>query len=473
MKIAEKATLRDYIESVDGICERFSDAREFYNNIDCVPDFSLQNIAFEKDMDFLDEVSKILSVISSIVSHPHLSNKREEIVIRIEQARQLQQDAFMRVMQDSSLWKDHGGKMVPENVYYYQYVDELRIYENQFIVLLVDLLDVEITKCNSFYVHKLPVAFAGANVDISPLTTSIPQDDCAIAIKRAEELKRRIRFIKNTYFYKVVSVGKGISPIIKPTNILLKDRLYRKCFKFYRKFVRYDGEHSLKEDLAKYASVIILKTFQSLGFTLSSITEGTFRVPVGVIRKLIKRSGQKVSGGLLENGEAREIAVNRAIAPFFNGATFKFFNKGFNVECGYLPKEGAIWMNVDFEGKPLTKVSHLLMFDSGEEDYNIDAVEDFLTTDIFSIWNSFVWENNDKRILSGDFNEKEMIKRWILSKITVISGDREVHSKYCPVCKVKSVEPNGDNAVCLNCNSEYLFLGDSENRIWIRKIRRV
>ena len=52
MKIAEKATLRDYIESVDAICERFADARDFYDRIEQVPEFSLQHIAFEKDMEF-------------------------------------------------------------------------------------------------------------------------------------------------------------------------------------------------------------------------------------------------------------------------------------------------------------------------------------------------------------------------------------------------------------------------------------
>ena len=471
MKIAEKATLRDYIESVDVICEGFSDARDFYDKIEQVPDFSLQHIAFEKDMEFLKEVSKLLAIISSIIAHPHLSNKREDIVIRIEQARQIQQDAFRKVLQDSSLWKQHKGKMIPENVYYYQHVDELRIYENQFIVLLVDLLGVEIAKSNAFYLHKLPKVSAGLNVEINPIHNVVSPKDTAEAIKLSSSLMRRITFIKNTAFYKIVSQGKGISPIIKPTNILTKDRLYNKCFKFYRKFVRYDDEYSLKEDLAKYASVIILKALGELGFEISSVKEGTFRVPLGVVRQLMKRSHQDISAGTLEGENGGEIAVNRAIAPFFNGATFLFCGNGFNLECGYLQSEKAIWLNVDYNG--VGKVSHLLAFDGGEDDFKLSCEEDFLTTDIFSIWNSFAWENNDKRLLSGNYNEKEMIKQWLLSKITLITGDKEVYSKYCPVCKQKTVDVDENNGHCSLCDTQYLFVDEQSEKIWLRKIRRV
>ena len=41
MKIAEKATLRDYIESLDIACNEFSNANDFYNNINSIPEFSL------------------------------------------------------------------------------------------------------------------------------------------------------------------------------------------------------------------------------------------------------------------------------------------------------------------------------------------------------------------------------------------------------------------------------------------------
>lgn len=471
MKIAEKATLRDYIESVDAICERFADARDFYDRIEQVPEFSLQHIAFEKDMEFLKEVSKLLAIISSIIAHPHLSNKREDIVIRVEQARQIQQDAFRKVLQDSSLWKQRKGKMIPENVYYYQHVDELRIYENQFIVLLVDLLYVEIARSNTFYVRKLPKVDAGLNVEINPMFTSVAPKDTAEAIKLSASLLRRITFIKNTPFYKIVSQGKGISPVIKPTNILTKDRLYNKCFKFYRKFVRYSDEVSLKEDLAKYASVIILKTLGELGFEISSVKEGSFRVPLGVVRQLMSRSHQKISAGLLEESNSSEIAVNRAIAPFFNGATFLFSGKGFNLECGYMQNEKAIWLNVDYNGEG--RVSHLLAFDGGEENFKIESQEDFLTTDIFSIWNSFVWENNGKRLLLGDYNEKEMIKQWLLSKITLITGDKEVYSKYCPVCKQKTVDVDEKSGHCSLCDAQYLFVDEQSEKIWLRKIRRV
>ncbi len=464
MKIAEKATLRDYIESVDAICENFENAREFYKNISLVPDFSLQSIAFNKDMEFLKEVSQILSVIVSIIAHPHLSNKREDIIIRVEQASQVQQDAFIRVMQDSSLWKSHKGEMKPEHVYYYQYVDELRIYENQFIALLVDLLDKELIRYNSFYLHKLPVVTDGVNVDFAPIQTSLSQEECAIAVKKTEELRRKIAFVKNTYFYKVVSAGKPISPVIKPTNILLKDRLYCKCFKFYRRFVRYESEYTLNEDVAKYTSFIILKDLDSLGFNLLSIKEGEMQTAIG---------NKKLSTSSKESDEGDENAVKRSIAPFFNGATFSFEKNGFQLDFQYVPEKQCVKMEVFYKDMPENKICHALCFDGDESGFNLPEKEIYSSVDIFSIWNSFAWENGDKRLLSGDFNEKEMIRRWIMSKITVISGNKEVYSKYCPVCKVKGVEADDEKGVCAFCHAEYLFIGgDTGDKIWLTKIRR-
>ena len=52
---------------------------------------------------------------------------------------------FLKTMQDASLWKHNkDNEMIPEQVHYYQNVDELRIYENIFIMALIYLDNIAI-----------------------------------------------------------------------------------------------------------------------------------------------------------------------------------------------------------------------------------------------------------------------------------------------------------------------------------------
>ena len=155
MRFIETQKLNDYIDSVDHILANDS-LRSAYAKIESVVTASLQGFSIDGDREFLKEVSYVLNVIISIIYHPHIANKREEVVIRIEQAQAIDEEAFRRILTDSSLWKQHGLKMVPEEVHYYQHIDELRIYENRFIGMLISIIDKELSRFSTFYLNKLP-----------------------------------------------------------------------------------------------------------------------------------------------------------------------------------------------------------------------------------------------------------------------------------------------------------------------------
>ena len=229
MRFIETKKLNDYIIGTgsfltDNIVENFSE------RLDALEKVSLQSFSIENDKKFLRDVSAVLNVIVSIIYHPHISNKREEVIIRIEQAQQIGQEAFLNTIRDSKLWKAHDARMIPEEVYYYQHIDELRIYENRFIGFLIDLIDKELAKFSAFYLSRLPT--------LTSLDSTLDSSQVGSVIVDIDRLRRKTQFIKNTYFYREVSKGKPISHKIQPTNILLKDRLYRFCFKFYRSFAR-------------------------------------------------------------------------------------------------------------------------------------------------------------------------------------------------------------------------------------------
>ena len=152
MKIIEERYLKKEIKKLNRYSVEHRSFLDFFNNVDPVMDTTLQDLSFKSDLNFFKEIEFILSVITSIVSHPHLINKGEEIIVRADQANHVSTEMFNKTMRDALLWKENDQTdMVPEYVYYYQQIDELRIYENIFICMLVKMIEQEINKYSEFY----------------------------------------------------------------------------------------------------------------------------------------------------------------------------------------------------------------------------------------------------------------------------------------------------------------------------------
>ena len=260
MKIIEENKLKEIIQIINDYHNDNKKLKKFFNNLDSLTLSSLQDVSYEKDIEFFDEVSFILSVISSIISHPHLSNRGEDIIIRAELAGSIPSDAFNQVVKEPILWKEQDAEMVPENVHYYQYTDELKIYENVFIGMLITTLSLELARYQEFYISLIP----SLDGDVEVLDAASTN----VALDKINRLQRKLRFIMNTHFYKEVSKVKMSFKNIQPTNILLKDRLYNFCFKFYRKFIKYEDREILLEDFRTYYYHLILKVFKTHGFNL-------------------------------------------------------------------------------------------------------------------------------------------------------------------------------------------------------------
>ena len=88
------------------------------------------------------------------------------------------------------------------------------------------------------------------------------------ALHKTRKLSNRIKHIKNTYFYKEVSKANTNLGIIHPTNILLKDRLYNYCFKFYKKIRTYDDNNLLVDDMRSYYYLLLVKSLKEKGFEI-------------------------------------------------------------------------------------------------------------------------------------------------------------------------------------------------------------
>lgn len=395
-----------------------------YSHAESAGDFSLQKISYEEDCSYFKEALSLLGIILSIAEKPHVSTRREEVFARIEQAGQLSADDFKRVCRDGSLWKRRGVKMVPEELYYFRNEDELCIYENRFIVLLIDLIGKEITELKRVYGERLPRI--GENTDV------LYAGDAGMALDFARNIEKRVAYLKNTGFYKIVGKEKPLKGRISPTNILLKDLKYRACFKFYNGFLKYQCEGEEAEDLRSIIKIYILKSLKKLGFDF--------------------KEGKNLN-------------------------EYKACDKEFSLNFDF-NKKGAVILDVTHKISKKT-VKYALFAEDGrsaeaaEEFASGDDGKNFCSVEMIGEWSLKDGVTHELLSRAGQ-TEEEMIYSWLASKIRLIRADSSVYKKYCPACGVSGVYENDGDFFCPNCGTRYAFTQNSsgESVIWICKLRR-
>ena len=269
MKRSEELNLTTQIDAINAYAKRHQDIESFYSKINSLPSVSIQDLSFEYDISFFKELSFVLSVILSIMSKPHLNNKRDEIIARSGEVSSISEEDFQKTLKDASIWRDQGnGRLLPEYLYYHQYEDEIKIYENIFIVHLINEISMIADHYSALYVSLLGVA--SLNNDKLLLDDSSQSK----AMDEINLIIRRINQIKETYFYKEVSRAKNKPKVFYPTNILLKDRLYNICFKFYKKLYVYSEKGELNSQLFTFYFTLILKVLHKQGYELDTRSKG-------------------------------------------------------------------------------------------------------------------------------------------------------------------------------------------------------
>ena len=349
MKITEEQKLKAFIKEVDRYRINHQNINFFYDDIMSLKIFSLQDFSYEKDQQLFNEISFILSIITSIITHPHLANKGEDVLLRTSQAGHISTESFQRVFKEAKLWKEKDFVMVPEYVYHYQYSDEIKIYENIFIGMLINFIDNKISQYKSFYIDLIPMF---QEHDTKILENVMVSE----ALKKLDQIKKRITHLKNTNFYKEISSCNLNLKKIVPTNILLKDQLYRFCYQFYLKYVHYDDHQILTNDLKIYYFCLFLQILKEKGYQCKNID-------------LIKKNFYEI---MLQNEK-------------------------FNIQIKS-PKKGAfLQFSISYQNNKKIAIHKLFLV---EEKQNIERLindvnfdNNITTKEIMTIWNLYYFEN--------------------------------------------------------------------------------
>ena len=418
MKIIEENKLNQQINIINEFIKNKSFV-DYYASINSLKISSLQDISFEEDIAFFDEVSSLLSVITSIIKHPHLSNKAEDIIIRSELAGNIPADAFNQVVKEPILWKEQDYEMIPEHVHYYQYVDELKIYENIFVVMLIKLLFTEMSKYQSFYVSLIP----SFNKKDDTLTNT---SDVEIALKKIDRIIKRLSFIKDTFFFKEVSKAKQTFKYVQPTNILTKDRLYNMCFKFYKKFIKYEDQEKVVSDLGVFYYNLLLQECKNKNFILDESKSHNLED--------LSFSFNDCCVNLKLNNDLHKIELS--------------ISDGIKIKHN-------LWFNLDRKNV----------------NFNIGST-DSITNYVLSVWNLNNGINLNEPLFNKNKTESELISYWLDAHFIETPGSKLVYSKYCPVCKSKDIIEENSILSCGSCGSIYKFKKNKEeDRIWFIRLR--
>lgn len=456
--------LHSFTESMKKVIDE--DPSRFYDSLSSFEYFSEYN--YDSETKRLSELKEVLDKILSIVYKPYVVVKTSDIVIRSEQSGSLSHDSFMDTMRDSKLWREKRGTMVPENVHSVETIDSIDNYENRFISMLIKEIDDDIDRTlNEFspfmesieehYQHKettfgLFSSFHDMRKNVYPyesffLKENNVKDDL---LAFAKKIKRRAKNLKGTEFYRVTSQNQIKKPIM-PTNVLIHDKLYSYCYRYYMANYKRDEKDERKNDILYFNYFIA-----SFMLCLKK-------------RKLLKENNVPIFSfddeGMLSFDE-----ISFDHYPFAFSFKHDKENIGLNADITI----------VDDNGEKRT-TSYYLLFRTLYSETNAKTIENL--KNLFLQDHSefiLVTENNVLKeyssVITFSYHKENnlMLIEDLLSSMTILfAANKEIYSGYCPMCGHEHIRFDGDKYVCNDCKSTYSMMPiDGNNLLWIESFRK-
>ncbi len=415
----------------------------FYSSLDTIKLSRIQDLYFDHDLSYFNEVERVLSYIYSISQRPYINTKTNDLIVRADVAAQLNETDRIMTIQDTTTWRKKGNELSPEYVHYHEYVDQLAIYENIFIVYLLNLIGDDLVRYQVFYISTLNMY----DYKSTDLSTGQPKQETAV--KTLNRLINLVSRIKETKFYKEVSrVKTKMGGQIVPTNILMQSPLYRRCYIFYNEFISSVDYKKLNSDITSYYYVLLLKNLKERKY---------------------KYEGEEVT------------IYRKGTNSFTIPSTVKLSSKEEDITISYIKNSQSPYLVITnvFKKENLTYRNGLSI--------SLDASRPYIPTpkekqgfDCFSyltIWDLSILNEDDQiDLIYNLHSEEELIERFIESHTAIVYGNKDIYTKYCPICKRNTIRVNDMGLyTCDHCHSTYYLdrLGDKNSRISLVDIRSI
>ena len=193
----------------------------------------------------INDIDNLLNNIVNIFNNYKLDLRREEEIVRLEKFHKYDPKLINKTFTNPRLFTNDNKSIFPKELYSYVYEDNIDIYENKFVVSLLDDIARDLMKTLSnqncelrFLESGISYGEYGTNQLIDKYSNN---DMTSKLITFESDLINKISILRNNDFYKRVS--KISLSNIEVTNLLLDDEDYNACYRFYKKRMENSEEY--------------------------------------------------------------------------------------------------------------------------------------------------------------------------------------------------------------------------------------
>ena len=490
--------------------------KEFVDSIDFVKTDKAVQQKIEINPSYYNWRFKFRSVVTrikTIFSHPRLHIKTERNITLAGIASKVDSIGMNMTYKDPRLWKlkENSNQMSAEYVYATIFEDEIAIYENKFITLLIDMMYRQITleiaalfnKVAKFdklvFNRKLDLGNLNAIIEHSDFLNSIESfnpdlvksDTMAInsavpyltthksnlieVLQDLLDLRTRLVHLFESNFYKTCKkAGKMSIQSICPTNILLQDPDYNYCYLFFKELLVIQHKETLAEEESSilYVNFVLKKviaSFYKLGFRAANDNDLIY---------IRGKEGRYIFRNVLLKRGLFEVKVNCTEEDRITVDATIDYGKNKFIKDEDLPlRRQANYLLLLY---PASKTSFANQTEMNEKFTEIitEKIDSFTCSNCY-----IITDMPDLRVpntvlcSSTDYKLDVTIENMVHSFFIVTEGDSFIYSKKCPICGTMGVEYDKGDYNCLICNSLYsiMRIGKENNRkdlLWLKRAVR-
>lgn len=413
-------------------------------------------------------IREMTDKIMAIIRDPHITVTTNEIVTRAELAGHLSHESFAQTMRDPQLWRDKEGEMAPESIHTVETVDTINIYENQFISMLLDVLEDEVellladiaplVESLQEHFERTTKTFGRSSIFEDYSKRKGPYEPFMLSngetheelLMLCEKLNKRIKHLKCTEFYKVTS-NKRFSRNVMPTNILMHDPLYNFCYKNYLTSFRKEKDPFAEDDLYyNYVTAVICHYFNAE-------------------QDWLVANQPKITFGSNRRLELQSLRIRRGNFSYY--VRFDDENNGVEFKAAYLggKREGVEKRNVRY----YWLLSHVYSEKNAKvvEAKLEDLRKGYDDVILVTAKNAEKKFGNVANLSYYRENVGDIIRNLMTSMMMIFDVKPGLYDRQCPFCGSEEVVYSGSNFVCDHCSSQYsIYHQTSRDLVWLTKM---
>lgn len=209
----------------------------------------------QMDEDWILEIEAAINSVEQIVHRPRKFIVDNETLLDVARVRRTTTKTVRHLTTHSQYVNNYdkeSGEVTPKKLLSVEMEEDIAIYENRFVCSLinnlikfVELRNDEIKdKIESFNQTNINMesnfTYGGSNfscnIDLKvsdPIENENKNDGNLELYERIQQLRRRLRMLQSTEFFKLLGKCKPVRPPIQKTNLLMKNVDYNNCYKLW------------------------------------------------------------------------------------------------------------------------------------------------------------------------------------------------------------------------------------------------